>query len=161
MARNPPLATADANILLPFEPIPYNQPTFSASLENHAGSVCAYDEAERLIMQHDFMRLSFPQDGLQEFMKTLVVALRTIGKAERGGEGGIRTHGALRLNGFRDRLLRPLGHLSGVYVNASSDWPEAICSQRVRRNQHFRAEAKPQTLKAKHCAAFGDGGCVA
>ncbi len=28
------------------------------------------------------------------------------------GEGGIRTHGTLRLNGFQDRLLRPLGHLS-------------------------------------------------
>jgi|GEM_PF-4677345 hypothetical protein len=28
------------------------------------------------------------------------------------GERGIRTPGNLRLNGFQDRLLRPLGHLS-------------------------------------------------
>jgi hypothetical protein len=32
------------------------------------------------------------------------------------GEGGIRTHGALRLNGFQDRLLRPLGHLSSLAI---------------------------------------------
>jgi hypothetical protein len=44
-------------------------------------------------MQHDFMHLSFPQDGLKEFVETLVVALRTNGKAESGREGGIRTHG--------------------------------------------------------------------
>ena len=30
-----------------------------------------------------------------------------------GGEGGIRTHGASRLNGFQDRRFRPLSHLSG------------------------------------------------
>ena len=29
-----------------------------------------------------------------------------------GGEGGIRTHGPLPVNGFRDRPIRPLSHLS-------------------------------------------------
>ena len=29
-----------------------------------------------------------------------------------GGEGGIRTHGSLRINGFQDRRNRPLCHLS-------------------------------------------------
>jgi hypothetical protein len=29
-----------------------------------------------------------------------------------GGEGGIRTPGSLRFNGFQDRRLKPLGHLS-------------------------------------------------
>ena len=29
-----------------------------------------------------------------------------------GGEGGIRTHGPIRVTGFQDRLLKPLGHLS-------------------------------------------------
>ncbi|CDH44983.1 hypothetical protein BN874_200053 [Candidatus Contendobacter odensis Run_B_J11] len=29
-----------------------------------------------------------------------------------GGEGGIRTHGPLRINGFQDRRNRPLCHLS-------------------------------------------------
>ena len=29
-----------------------------------------------------------------------------------GGESGIRTHGGLRLAGFQDRFLQPLGHLS-------------------------------------------------
>lgn len=33
---------------------------------------------------------------------------------EIGGEGGIRTHGTLLFNGFQDRLLKPLGHLSPV-----------------------------------------------
>ncbi len=31
---------------------------------------------------------------------------------QNGGEGGIRTHGTLLFNGFQDRLLKPLGHLS-------------------------------------------------
>ena len=30
-----------------------------------------------------------------------------------GGEGGIRTPGPSRVNGFQDRRLKPLGHLSG------------------------------------------------
>ena len=34
--------------------------------------------------------------------------------AKIGGEGGIRTPGPLRVNGFQDRRLKPLGHLSGV-----------------------------------------------
>ena len=29
-----------------------------------------------------------------------------------GGEGGIRTHGPSRVNGFQDRRFRPLSHLS-------------------------------------------------
>lgn len=29
-----------------------------------------------------------------------------------GGEGGIRTHGTARFNGFQDRRFRPLSHLS-------------------------------------------------
>ncbi len=32
----------------------------------------------------------------------------------RGGEGGIRTPGTLRYNGFQDRRFRPLSHLSGI-----------------------------------------------
>ena len=31
-----------------------------------------------------------------------------------GGEGGIRTHGPLPVNGFRDRPIRPLSHLSAL-----------------------------------------------
>ena len=31
---------------------------------------------------------------------------------KNGGKGGIRTHGTLLSNGFQDRLLKPLGHLS-------------------------------------------------
>ena len=38
--------------------------------------------------------------------------LHRINVAFHPGEGGIRTPGTLRLNGFQDRLLRPLGHLS-------------------------------------------------
>ena len=35
------------------------------------------------------------------------------------GERGIRTPGDLHLNGFQDRLLRPLGHLSNQNSNYS------------------------------------------
>ncbi len=31
-----------------------------------------------------------------------------------GGEGGIRTPGTLRYNGFQDRRFRPLSHLSRI-----------------------------------------------
>ena len=34
-----------------------------------------------------------------------------------GGEGGIRTHGPLRVNGFQDRRYRPLSHLSTPGMN--------------------------------------------
>ena len=33
-----------------------------------------------------------------------------------GGEGEIRTHGAVTLGGFQDRYLKPLGHLSKFRV---------------------------------------------
>ncbi len=33
-----------------------------------------------------------------------------------GGEGGIRTPGRLPVNGFQDRRLQPLGHLSVLYL---------------------------------------------
>ena len=38
-----------------------------------------------------------------------------------GGEGGIRTHGTLRYNGFRDRPIRPLWHLSGTLFDDIRD----------------------------------------
>jgi hypothetical protein len=37
-----------------------------------------------------------------------------------GGEGGIRTHGVLRLNGFQDRRIQPLCHLSAADCTAGS-----------------------------------------
>ena len=41
-----------------------------------------------------------------------------------GGGSRIRTHGAVKLNGFQDRLLKPLGHpsiLNGLFSNIISD----------------------------------------
>lgn len=42
-----------------------------------------------------------------------------------GGESGIRTHGRLRVAGFQDRFLQPLGHLStsGLRPNAKKMIP--------------------------------------
>ena len=37
-----------------------------------------------------------------------------------GGKGGIRTRGTLLLNGFQDRLLKPLGHLSTAALALSA-----------------------------------------
>ena len=34
---------------------------------------------------------------------------------KKNGEGEIRTHGPLRVNGFQDRRFRPLSHLSKIY----------------------------------------------
>ncbi|MBU4174106.1 MAG: hypothetical protein KKB90_12790 [Actinobacteria bacterium] len=39
-------------------------------------AVWRYDEADTLIVQHDFMHLSFYKDDFREFVDTLVVALR-------------------------------------------------------------------------------------
>ena len=36
---------------------------------------------------------------------------------EGNGEGGIRTHGTFRINGFQDRRLQPLGHLSMILTD--------------------------------------------
>ena len=47
-------------------------------------------------------------------------SLAPLQKKNINGERGIRTPGDLRLNGFQDRLLRPLGHLSisaGINLN--------------------------------------------
>ena len=42
-----------------------------------------------------------------------------------GGEGGIRTHGPFQVNGFRDRPIRPLSHLSaGVVTGWKVETPE-------------------------------------
>ena len=45
-------------------------------------AVWRYDEAETFVVQHDFMHLSFFRDDFKEFVDTLVVALRTIEKAQ-------------------------------------------------------------------------------
>ena len=37
-----------------------------------------------------------------------------------GGESGIRTHGCLRIAGFQDRFLQPLGHLSTSDLRSSA-----------------------------------------
>jgi hypothetical protein len=69
MARNPPLAFVDANILLPFEPFRRraDDPRSSLHQENHAGSVCAYDEADTYVVQSGNVRLSFlSKPGRQE-----------------------------------------------------------------------------------------------
>ncbi len=45
-------------------------------------AVWRYDEADTLIVQHDFMHLSFYKDDFREFVDTLVAALREMEKAE-------------------------------------------------------------------------------
>ncbi|MBU4194112.1 MAG: hypothetical protein KKE79_04780 [Actinobacteria bacterium] len=45
-------------------------------------AVWLYDEAETLVIQHDFMHLSFFKDDFREFVDTLVVALREVESAE-------------------------------------------------------------------------------
>ena len=45
-------------------------------------AVWRYDEADTLVIQHDFMHLSFYKDDFREFVDTLVVALRQIDQAQ-------------------------------------------------------------------------------
>jgi hypothetical protein len=44
-----------------------------------------------------------------------------------GGERGIRTPGPVTVNGFQDRRIRPLCHLSGSSLAA---WPQKECKNR-------------------------------
>jgi hypothetical protein len=45
-------------------------------------AVWRYDEADTLVIQHDFMHLSFYKDDFREFVDTLAVALRKIEQVE-------------------------------------------------------------------------------
>ncbi len=49
---------------------------------NHCGFVSPYDEAVTIVLQHDFMHLSFFKDDFREFVDVLVVALRGMEKGE-------------------------------------------------------------------------------
>ena len=59
--------------------------------------------------------------------------LRVCGQS--GGAGGIRTHGPLRVDGFQDRCLRPLGHRSGSDVSqgVSLDFWSLIQASAIRQ----------------------------
>ena len=54
-------------------------------------------------------RIELGSPGPQPSVLTIVTKT---GYSEYGGRGGIRTHGLLRVAGFQDRFLQPLGHLS-------------------------------------------------
>jgi len=45
-------------------------------------AVWRYDEAETLVIQHDFMHLSFFKDDFRDFVDTLQVALREMDKRD-------------------------------------------------------------------------------
>src|SRR5688572_15058660 len=49
-----------------------------------------------------------------------------------GGERGIRTPGGFHLNGFQDRRIRPLCHLSGAKVMFESIQPKNISEVKFR-----------------------------
>ena len=57
-----------------------------------------------------------------------------------GGEGEIRTRGALLLNGFQDRLFRPLRHLSKPHGRVS----------RTRHDLHHKASADFWPMTGTH-----------
>ncbi len=58
---------------------------------------------------------------------------------ELGGEGGIRTHGGHKdHNGFRDRPIQPLWHLSSV-------------------DKHAQLPSGAANYNARRCAEFGHG----
>ena len=46
----------------------------------------------------------------------MIYGLLTSYDIDRSGEKGIRTPGGFHLNGFQDRRIRPLCHLSGAKI---------------------------------------------
>jgi len=73
---------------------------------------------------------------------------------DRGGEGGIRTHGTVKPhNGFRDRRLRPLGHLSGYALRGKGIVAKNRAARPLRRgnrraaNEAERGEFPPRSVK--------------
>ena len=65
---------------------------------------------------------------------------RVARRAKRGGERGIRTPGAFRHNGFQDRRIRPLCHLSTVKLSCERHmrqiWRVNVRFQQIRTNAH-------------------------
>ena len=61
---------------------------------------------------------------------------------KNGGEGGIRTHGTLPHNGFQDRHLQPLGHLS--FENILPDIHDFVKPQiySINRAKNFGGDKK-------------------
>ena len=55
-----------------------------------------------------------------------------------GGERGIRTPGGVTLNGFQDRRIRPLCHLSGAKIE------NRLMNERTSGNRKMTAQEKPQ-----------------
>ena len=51
--------------------------------KNHVGFVCAYDQADTYVVQHDFLHMSFYKEDFKEFVDTLLIALREM---EREGD---------------------------------------------------------------------------
>ncbi len=74
--------------------------------------------AERLQEWEDYYNYDRPHGGLGGQTPYERLRQKTKGPEKRsssvlhGGGSGIRTHGALRHNGFRDRPIRPLSHPS-------------------------------------------------
>jgi hypothetical protein len=50
------------------------------------------------------------------------------------GERGIRTPGAVTLNGFQDRRIRPLCHFSGAKVVLFFFTPNNQCKKKIKIN---------------------------
>ena len=75
-----------------------------------------------------------------------------------GGEGGIRTPGPLRVNGFQDRRLQPLGHLSEIHDSFSKrvTSPSRFVTHRQRFYSALSALRFPAPLESR-----GSASCLA
>ena len=63
--------------------------------------------------------------------------------AKNGGEGGIRTPGTFQFNGFQDRRIRPLCHLSMLRILSAfgqSIYPKSKRLLELRFGVHFRPD---------------------
>jgi hypothetical protein len=84
-------------------------------------------------------RLRLPTSGKEK--PILVKAL--VGE---GGERGIRTPGPVTVNGFQDRRIRPLCHLSGAKIGAGGLIAKKRCSQKQHRSLMINGFPHPVTI---------------
>src|SRR3569832_2961381 len=83
---------------------------------------------------------------------------------DNGGEGGIRTPGPLRANGFQDRRFRPLSHLSYLYkrvIGGRERWTTRAVQRLFFRSRQRRGSITDHRIELpeNEWVFFWFGGC--
>ncbi len=95
------------------------------------------------------IRTSGPVLPSQPLSRRLPSATRPPLRWTAGGGSRIRTHGALRLSGFQDRRLRPLGHPSARVSRARLPRCRRRCVRPIRAARTQRATRSAHATKRR------------